>query len=349
MQAGSQPILRALAGVYGFVVGARNALYDRGWLPVGKLPCRVISVGNLTVGGTGKTPVVIWLADRLLAHGSRIGVLSRGYRRRSRATKLLVSDGRKILAGPADAGDEPYLIARRCPAAVVAVGADRFSLGRWVLEQFPLDYLLLDDGFQHRRLHRDVDLVLVDASAPDSLCALLPAGLLREPMTSMRRATALLLTRVEAAGDLDCVLTRLRAAVASDLPTMLLRFEFEGCVNLHTGLLEPMTRLAGKSVVILSGIANHTAFRRLLERHGVKVIDEAVFPDHHTYTTSDLDWLRAQAVRIGAEAIVTTEKDAVKIEPLLDPGDSIWAVRLRTEIVQGREQLEQLITKSGER
>ncbi|MGH7167361.1 MAG: tetraacyldisaccharide 4'-kinase, partial [Nitrospiraceae bacterium] len=141
--------LRALAWPYGLAVRARTALYERGWLARRRLPCRVVSVGNLTVGGTGKTPVVISIAEWLLARGKRVGVLSRGYRRRSRAPQLLVSDGRTILEGPADAGDEPYLIAWRCPGAVVAVGADRYRLGRWVLERFPIDCFVLDDGFQH--------------------------------------------------------------------------------------------------------------------------------------------------------------------------------------------------------
>ncbi|MBM4124838.1 MAG: tetraacyldisaccharide 4'-kinase, partial [Nitrospira sp.] len=142
-------ILRPLAAVYGLAVRVRTVLYEKGWLARRKLPCRVISVGNLTVGGTGKTPMVIWITERLLAQGLRVAVLSRGYRRQSREPFLLVSDGRTVLAGISDAGDEPHLIARRCPSAVVAVGADRYRLGRWVLERFPIDCLVLDDGFQH--------------------------------------------------------------------------------------------------------------------------------------------------------------------------------------------------------
>ncbi|MGH7207007.1 MAG: tetraacyldisaccharide 4'-kinase, partial [Nitrospiraceae bacterium] len=275
--------LLALAFPYGLVVRARAVLYKHGLLPRRSLPCRVVSVGNLTVGGTGKTPVVILIAEWLLARGLRVGVLSRGYRRQGRASFVLVSDGRSVLTGPAEAGDEPYLIARRCPGAVVAVGADRYRLGQWVLERFPIDCFLLDDGFQHLALNRDVDLLLVDASDPASLWTLLPAGRLREPLSTAARATAILVTRADTSAGLNPVLEPIREATGLDRQPILIRFKAEGFVDVLTGEIQENGRVSGRTALAFSGIGHPTSFRTLLADQGIKVLDELVFPDHHDY------------------------------------------------------------------
>ncbi|WP_447973295.1 tetraacyldisaccharide 4'-kinase [Nitrospira sp. Kam-Ns4a] len=336
-------LLSALAIPYGLAVRTRVALYERGWLARRRLPGRVVSVGNLTLGGTGKTPVVIWLVGQLLARGFRVAVLSRGYRRTTGASRLLVSDGRRILAGPAEAGDEPSVIARRCPGAVVAVGADRYGLGRWVLEYVPVDCFVLDDGFQHLALHRDADLLLVDASAPDDLAALFPAGRLREPLSAAARATALLLTRVGPGVDPEQVLGPLRAAGPLAMPPILVRFGGEGCITVATGREEPADVLAGRKVLACCGIGNPASFRATLADLNVTVVDEAVFPDHHAYTARELSALLERAGRLGAELVVTTEKDAVKLAPLVGAEERVRAVRIGLEILEGRERLEQLI------
>lgn len=335
--------LLSLAVPYGLVVRARAALYERGWLPRRSLPCRVVSVGNLTVGGTGKTPVVILIVEWLLARGLRVGVLSRGYRRQSRTPCMLVSDGRAILAGPAEAGDESYLIARRCPGAVVAVGADRWELGQWVLEQFPIDCFLLDDGFQHLALHRDVDLLLVDASDPASLRALLPAGRLREPLSTAARATAILVTRADTAAGVNPVMEPIRKATGLDSRPILVRFKAEGFVDVLTGGIEENERVSGRTAFAFSGIGNPASFQPLLADHGIKVLDELVFPDHHAYTSADLSRVRQKAEACRAELVVTTEKDAGKIVSLLNQKDRFLALRLGTEILEGRERLERLV------
>jgi 3-deoxy-D-manno-octulosonic-acid transferase len=337
-------LLLILTVPYGLAVRIRAVLYRLGWLPTRRLPCRVVSVGNLTVGGTGKTPVVIWLVERLLARDCKVGVLSRGYKRTGREPALLVSDGKTVLAGPAEAGDEPYLIARRCPGAVVAVGTDRYRLGRWVLERFPIDCFVLDDGFQHLGLQRDVNLLLIDASDPAGLAHLLPAGRLREPLSAAKRATEVLLTRV--AGP-DSVMAPIRAATGRDFQPVLVRFRAEGLVDVRTGAVEQTGSISGRSTLIFSGIARADSFRDLLAGLGVKVVEELVFPDHHAYTDADLDSIRTRAVRGHAEVILTTEKDAVKVAPLLRPDDRVLAVRLGTEIREGMTRLETVL--GGER
>ncbi len=328
---------------YGLASRLRAALYRWGWLATRRLPCRVVSVGNLTVGGTGKTPVVIYLAEWLLSQGRRVGVLSRGYRRRSRASQLLVSDGRRLLAGPSEAGDEPYLIAKRCPRAVVAVGADRYALGRWVLERFPIDCFLLDDGFQHVALHRDVDLLLIDATDRTGLAAMFPVGRLREPLSAAARATAVLLTRVDEAGVSNGMLAQLQHTLPTGREPIQVVFRPEGFLHAVTGRLVGAGRFRAKAVVAFSGIGNARSFRNLLAGLDLTVRDEIIFPDHHDYTVSDLERIRQRAKEAGAEVLVTTEKDAGKITALLQPDDACWAVRLQTEILDGRERLERLL------
>ncbi|MEW6247810.1 MAG: tetraacyldisaccharide 4'-kinase [Nitrospirota bacterium] len=336
-------LLQTLALPYGAVSAIRASLYRYGWLPTRKLPCRVISVGNLTVGGTGKTPVVIFLVEWLLAQGQRVGVLSRGYRRRSRSSQVLVSDGRHLLAGPAEAGDEPYLIAKRCPTAIVAVGADRYALGRWVLEQCPIDCFVLDDGFQHLTLHRDVNLLLIDATDAEGLRAVFPAGRLREPLTAAARATALLLTRADEGAGAEEALQRISRAGGPAEKPIRVSFKPDKLVNVATGKLEEPGRFAGTSAVAFSGIAHPASFHALLERLGLKLAETVVFPDHHAYSRTDLEDLRRRARQSGVEMLITTEKDAGKVAPLLRRDDHCWAVRLRTEIVDGQERLERLL------
>lgn len=344
----SSLLLRALSVPYGWVTQCRNRLYDRGWFSPRRLPCRVVSIGNLTVGGTGKTPVTIAVTDALLAAGHRVAVLSRGYRRRSRAPRVLVSDGHKLLVGPDEAGDEPFLIAQRCPRAVVAVGADRYQLGRWVLAQCPLDYVVLDDGFQHRALYRDVDLLLVDATDERGLHALVPAGRLREPLSSAARATAVLVTRVDASVDAQPIVSMIQQAIGSRVQPILIRFTPLDFVDVSDGASSvPMSKVAGQRVVIFSGIGNAGAFQTSVLRQGLIVVDEVIFPDHHAYTMSDIDRVRARAEGVGASVLVTTEKDAVKLQALPSLPMPVWAVRLETQILEGEDRLKHLIIGQG--
>ncbi len=328
---------------YGLASRLRTGLYRRGWLTTRRLPCRVVSVGNLTVGGTGKTPVVICLAEWLLSQGKRVGVLSRGYRRQSRAPRLLVSDGRRLLAGPSEAGDEPYLIAKRCPRAVVAVGADRYELGRWVLERFPIDCFLLDDGFQHVALHRDVNLLLIDATDRTGLKAMFPVGRLREPLSAAARATAVLLTRAESQEVRHRTMALLKSSGSTCEEPIFVTLKPEAFIRVQTGERAPLQQLAGISVLVFSGIANPASFRQGVEDLAVKVVEEIRFRDHYHYRPEDMTRLREAARRAGATALVTTEKDAVKVAPLLDQHDVCWAVRLGTALSVGDQGLEGLL------
>ena len=345
-----QPVRMWLSGpafLYGLIVRLRQWSYRRGWCGSSRLPCRVVSVGNVTVGGTGKTPVVILLVDWLLAEGRRVAVLSRGYKRESGAPYCLVSDGVRLLAEPSEAGDEPFLIARRCPTAIVAVGADRAALGRWVLAKQPVDCMILDDGFQHLALSRDVDVVLLDATDAPGLDAMVPAGRLREPLAGLGRAAALVVTRADSKDGVEAVRRRLKAAHLPFADVLEIRFKAESLVAVSAKTMQPLEWCRGTKTWLVSGIGNSESFRRSVESLGVKLIGETVFGDHHRYHEDEVSRVRAEALAAGADIVVTTEKDAGKLEPFLTPDDSWWALRIRAEVIRGEERLRGLVMDRG--
>lgn len=339
--------LLGLGALYGFVVRVRRWCYRRGWLASSRLPCRVVSVGNVTVGGTGKTPVVILLVEWLQAEGQRVAVLSRGYKRRGGPAYLLVSDGQGPLAAAEQSGDEPWLIARRCPEAIVAVGADRAALGRWVLEQRAVDCIILDDGFQHWSLERDVDLVLLDATDATGLDAMLPAGRLREPISGLARAAALAVTRADSKEDVAAVRRRVHSIPGSPQEPAEIIFRPESLVSVVTRQCLALNDCRGKTAWLVSGIGNSGSFQRSAASIGVTIIGETVFPDHHHYRPDDVRRVRTLARAAGADLVLTTEKDAGKLAPLLTPDEDWWALRIRAEVVQGEAGLRRLVCSAA--
>lgn len=333
-------IFGLLLGPYALVMKVRAWCYQQGWLRSRTLPCPVISIGNLTVGGTGKTPLVIFLAGRLLRAGKRVGVLSRGYGRTSRDPFLLVSDGHSILVGPQEAGDEPYAIAQRCPTAVVAVGADRYRVGRWLLDQCSLDCLLLDDGFQHLALARDLNILVVDASDEEGLAGLFPAGRLREPLSAAARATAVIVTRVTSRDGWRKTVAPVLQQVNVKLRPSVVQFSPECVVAVPNGNRYAPAWVQGKSAIVFSGVGNPASFRTVVEGINAVVIREWVYPDHHAYSASDVEKILQAKKETGAELVVTTEKDAAKVQGWVRPDDALVAVRLGVDILQGREELE---------
>ncbi len=334
-----------LSHLYGLVMRARAALYARGLLRQQILPCRVISVGNLTVGGTGKTPVVIALAAALRDRGRMVGVISRGYKRRSGTSFLEISDGRTLRGHPEDSGDEPFLIAQCCPGVPVAVGADRPLVGRYLVDRFDLDTLVLDDGFQHLALRRDMDILVLDAGAPFGNGYLLPRGRLREPLSAMERASAVLVTRASQAQRLDELKATVRA-VAPAVPIWITDFAPSAVVRVGSEAAAEPSALKGERVLAVSGIGNPESFRRLLAAAGAIVVDHCVFPDHHAYSIDDLQRVRSAAEQAGVDRIVTTEKDAVKLAQLDEVKNrkvEMWAVRIDLQWLDGFEEWERMV------
>jgi tetraacyldisaccharide 4'-kinase len=299
--------LAVLARLYGLGARLDRELYRRGWRAVRRLPCSVVSVGSLAAGGSGKTPLAAWLAAALRAQGRRVALASRGYgRRRGGAGVEIVSDGVTIRCGADRAGDEPLVLAAQAPGVPVLVARDRGEAGWRAIRTFGTEILILDDGFQHHRLVRDLDLVVLDGGA--GLCGgrVLPRGPLREPPSGLARADALVV--------MDGPLPRGDPERLSALAPAVPRFDARRVPRTLRSLgapgEEPVAALRGREVGMLCGIARPASFRRTLEGCGARVCAERILPDHHRYRAADLAGLAGEA-----PFWVTTEKDAVKLDP----------------------------------
>jgi tetraacyldisaccharide 4'-kinase len=302
-------------------VRGRNWLYDSGWKRSRRATVPVVSVGNLTLGGTGKTPCVEYVARFYRALDLRVAILSRGYG----------SHGGR--------NDEALVLERSLPDVPHLQGADRAALAETAVEELDSEVLILDDGFQHRRLERDLDLVLIDATAPWG--PLFPRGLMREPPSGLRRADMVILTRCDLAESTE--LERLKARVNRLAPGMALaqsRHRPAGWINSREAFV-PLEALAQRPIAGLCGIGNPEAFRRTLVQLGADLRDFRVYPDHHEYTRNDVEDLRTWARQQAKECVVvTTQKDLVKL-PLERLGErELWALQIRLEIDAGRELLD---------
>lgn len=313
--------LSAASRLYGLGVRIRTARYRSGRLPSRRLPCKVISIGNVTVGGTGKTPMTIWLAARLRDAGRRVAVVSRGYGGGAEKGSGVVSDGGKMLMGPEMAGDEPYMMATRLAGVPVLVGQDRYRSGLRALSDFNSDVVLLDDGFQHLKLDRDLDLVLMDAARPLGNGRLLPRGGLREPPEALARANGIVLTRWDEALPVTGIIDRcapgtpvfksvhepdfLLLLPAGDQPPRI--------AGAETNPTETAAALKGRRVMGFSGIARNDAFEKTLRELPIHMAGFMGFPDHHPYTDADIRAVLATAKDRSADLLAATEKDWVRL------------------------------------
>jgi tetraacyldisaccharide 4'-kinase len=304
--------MTTLSLLFGAAVGARNALYSRGVLASRRLERPVVSIGNLSVGGSGKTPFVLLLGDLLKQRGIAFDVLSRGYGRRTRGVAVVDPGG-----ASRDFGDEPLLIARKVQAPVI-IGEDRFAAGRLAEERFPSRLHLLDDGFQHRALARDFDIVLV--TPEDAHDRLLPAGRLREPLSALARADAVVLTSgaPEEAFPLEgkLVWRAHRTIAPHDLPTHPLAF---------------------------CAIARPQNFFVQLRNAGVDLAAEASFRDHHHYTEKDIRDLISAATRAEADGFITTEKDAVNLGGYFSALKPLAVVPVKMELADAQNGLDAML------
>jgi len=287
-----QIVLWPFSLVYGIYVRLRRALYARGWLRSKRLKAAVISVGNVTVGGTGKTPMVLWLAEKLLAEGKRVAILSRGYR------------------GSHDTSDEIELLKRRLRGKVLfGVGPNRFASGSRLESENAIDVFLLDDGFQHLQLARDLDIVMLDGSRKLTKECLLPAGSLREPLAACRRADILMISR-----KFDPPI--IEGSAAHTFSTFYAETKLLGFRQFGSGSREKYCSEIGLGPFLaFCGIGNPPAFFDDLSRWHVPVVEKEAFADHHKYSTQELQQLQSRAQASGAQGLVTTEKDAENLPP----------------------------------
>ena len=317
-------LLWPLELLYRGVLRVRATVYERGWRRPRRLPATVISVGNLTVGGTGKTPMVITLAGWLRQRGLRVAVLTRGYGRRERVPLIINGRGEVDKYRSELMGDEPILLARRLPEVTIGIGADRFALGQQIIAvetPQPPDVFLLDDGFQHRRLARDLDVVLLDATDPFGGGAVLPAGPLREPREALARADVIVLTRSED-DDRRAGLVEEVRRLNPRAPLFRARTKLAGVFEAATHRAANLFALKQQPVLAFCGVGNPEAFVADLGRWDFNVVGAVTFSDHHRYGVDDFKRLIPQADRAGARVLLTTEKDMVNltvVPPSLPP------------------------------
>lgn len=323
-------LLKAVS--YGYQTGAvlRNRWYQSDRISRKRLPCPVISVGNIMAGGTGKTPMAVYLAKMLIESGKKPVVISRGYKGRLKHSAAIVSDGTRMFLDACAAGDEPYMMAclKRFP---VVVGKDRYRAGCLALDQLDVDVVVLDDGFQHRQLQRDLDLVLMDHDVPLGNGRMLPAGRLREPAApALARADAVILTRCPETPE---VMSHPVSALAPDLPVFYSRHQPFLAGVYPAGSRNSQSHLAtqkksetpllsdslqGVPAVLFSGIADNRAFFRTIQGFGVNILDHLEFEDHYRYKRADILQIRHRAKALNAAMLVTTQKDRARLDKDID-------------------------------
>ena len=332
-------ILLAISKVYGLGVQLRSLAYDQGIFKVERLPCVVISIGNVTLGGTGKTPFTIYVAKTLQNLGYRIAILSRGYGGTAVKSAAIVSDGSQTFVSADACGDEPFMMAHQINGTPIIAGADRYRSGKLAVRRFKPDIILLDDGFQHRHLARDIDLVLVDALKPWGNEYLFPRGVLREPPTSINRGHAVVLTRIQSDGR---VMGRRLNSLPDSIPVFASQHRSKivkvipankGSVSnpVHGEPSRDLRFLNARRAVAFSGIAANENFFGALRKAGCRLVHSVPFPDHHRYSRSDIDRVRQCAADSRVDYVLTTEKDYYRMSGTIDWGFTLLVVGVEIE------------------
>jgi len=313
--------LFAISIGYGGLVKLRENLYKKGFLQSKRLPCTVISIGNITVGGSGKTPMTIYMAELIKHLGYGVAIISRGYKGQAEKIGGVVCDGRMICMGPDEAGDEPFMISERLKTVPVIVGQNRFKAGILAIKEFKPDVLLLDDAFQHLKLNRDIDLVLLDSKKPFGNTYLFPRGTLRETASALLRGDAVIFTR-SGVGKL-AALDQIKRIVPKKpifhsfhtpyIAKIIKGNSLQSPDKLNISSMYDFDIFKKKRVFAFSGIASNDDFRRTIESFRCELENFLGFPDHHPYSNRELDEIVKSAMDLSAEFIFTTEKDYVRI------------------------------------
>jgi tetraacyldisaccharide 4'-kinase len=345
--------LKGLSYVFASVVSLRYALYRTGLLRRFPLGVQVISIGNVTAGGTGKTPVTEIFARTLAAEGRKVAILSRGYRRKEAPfwrrvftqvidPPLVVSDGKRVLLDAATGGDEPYMLASNLPGVAVVVDRNRVKAGRYAVKRLGCDTLILDDGFQYQKLKHSIEVVLVDSTNPFGNGNMLPRGILREPARHLKRADIIFLTKCR--GDVSAVREEIRAfnrtadiVECNHTPRVL--------KDVWSREEYPLSWLGGKTVCTLSGIASPKGFENSLRHLGSKVVWCERYADHHRYDASEVLYALNRTADMGADALVTTEKDAVRFPRFETSPVRCLYLRIAIEILSGGDNFTQIINR----
>jgi tetraacyldisaccharide 4'-kinase len=300
-------VLKFVSLFYSLIERVRGWFYQKNIFETRSLPVPVISIGNLTLGGTGKTPMTIWVAQKLLENGCQPAILSRGYRAKTRKSIEIVSDRSGILIEPEISGDEPAMMARRLRGVPVIVGKDRYEAGVLAVEKLGVDYLILDDGYQRLDVKRDLNILLIDHSHDFENDRIFPAGTLREPLKEAGRANLICFTRAMAE-NLDPPVKNY-----SNAPIIKSQTVIKVLTDLEFKKTKNVNDIKGLRVCAFCGIAQPEKFKKLLELYGAQVVSFSSFPDHHCFESGDIKNIEEKARSCEAEIILTTEKDSVKL------------------------------------
>ena len=346
-------VLKAFSIVFAGIVSIRYFLYRIGVLRRYPLGIQVISIGNVTAGGTGKTPVTEIFARTLADEGRKVAILSRGYRRKEAPwwkrvftqvidPPLVVSDGRRVLLDSATGGDEPYMLASNLPGVAVIVDRDRVKAGRYAIKRFGCNTLILDDGFQYQKLKHSTEVVLVDATNPFGNGNMLPRGILREPARHLKRADIIFITKCR--GDVSAVVEEVRRYNRTA--------NIVECTHTPKVLRDvwsreeyPLSWLEGRTTCTLSGIASPKGFENSLRHLGAKVVWCERYADHHRYDSSEILYALNRTADMGADALVTTEKDAVRFPRFETTPVRCLYLRIAIEILKGGESFRDIINR----
>ncbi|MEK6738172.1 MAG: tetraacyldisaccharide 4'-kinase [Planctomycetota bacterium] len=331
-----QSALYPFSKIYGFAVKTRIFFYRKGVLKATRLPVPVISVGNITLGGTGKTPFIEYIARYLDEKGKKSAILSRGY-----AAAIWQKGGD---TAPGACNDEYLVFQENIPYVRNLLNKDRVAAGREAIRDFQAECLLLDDGFQHLRLARDLDIVIIDALNPFGYDYLTPRGMLREPLEALKRADLIALTHVDqcSLGAVERIIDRLRK-IAGHIPVVKTIHQ-PVCLETQLGSRLNVHGLEGKGVFAFCAIGNPMSLRKSIENLGAKVLGFRTFPDHHAYSLNDLKKLDEESQRLMPDAIITTQKDKVKIKnDDVAWGFPLWTLKMEIRILEGCGILERKI------
>jgi tetraacyldisaccharide 4'-kinase len=322
------------AKLYELAVRLRIAAYETDYLKQRILDTTVISVGNLTMGGSGKTPMVGYIANYLKSEGHTVAVLTRGYGRESSGMRVLNnphSESDAVDGTYREYGDEPLMLSRALPGVPIIVNNERFESGKFAEQSFAPDVLVLDDGYQHLALKRDLNILLIDATDPFGDFEMPPFGRLREPLYGLRRADAVIITRADRPFDQAQALSIIKNFCGDKIPVMYFYSSIINLRHLESGEVYSSAKFVGWNVSVVCGIGNPEAFTDDILQAGINIVGESFFADHHAFTQNDLEQVYKSARAAGADAIVTTEKDAVRLEGFRYEDIPIYAAQLELQ------------------
>ena len=310
-----------LSWLYGKIINKRNSFYENGTFKTHSLNIPTISVGNITVGGTGKTPIVSFIAELLAEKGEKVCIISRGYKRENEKERILVSDGKKILSDAKKSGDEPFELANKLLGkALVIADANRIGAGIWARDKFGITSFILDDAFQHRKIQRDLDIVAIDATNPFGNQKTLPTGILREPLENLHRADLIILTRSNLASNLEDIKSKI-GKWNKKAPIFTAQNKTLSLINLkdfNTSQAKKTDNQLRKNNRYLAfcGLGNPNNFFNQLKNEDFNIIKTQAFPDHYSYTQKDIENIENIALKNNVTALLTTAKDGVKFKDL---------------------------------